>query len=348
MQETNNILIRVDGSPNIGMGHIVRCIALANRLKSAHNCNVSFALKTSEVGERIINDYNHNLLVFPKFKEDLSYEDWLDECLEITKARVLILDVRDGLNPESVAKIRNRGILTVTLDDPEDKRLFVDLAFYPPVPQVHKMNWAEFRGKLFCGWEYVILRDEFLKSYPAKENHNPKILVTMGGSDPYNLTLRVVKTLENLPNVLEANILLGPGFTWNKELNEFIAQAKKSYKIFRDPKDLGRFFSSYDLAIASFGITAYELVRIGIPAIYLCLTNDHLESAALFEESGFGLIAGRYDQVNPEDLNKQILKLLKNKTQRLNIREKGPETIDGKGADRISKLIFTELYPNEI
>jgi len=343
-----NILIRVDGSPQIGLGHVMRCLALADKLKSAHNCSVSFALKTNEVGERIIKDKNYNILLFSNFTNDLSYEDWLNECLKITKANVLILDVRDGLQPASVARIRNKGILTVTLDDPEDKRLNVDLAFYPPVPQVNRMTWTGFVGKLFSGWDYVILRNEFLKYYPAEEHITPRILITMGGSDPYNLTLLAAKSIEKLPLTFNADILLGPGFIWHKELNEFISQTGKPFQIHQNQKDLGKFFSSYDISIASFGITTYELARMGIPAIFLCLTDDHMESAVSIEESGLGINAGRYDQVDPETLYEKILEMLNDRKRMANIRIKGPETIDGKGADRISNLIIMEAKSNEI
>jgi spore coat polysaccharide biosynthesis protein SpsF len=276
------------------------------------------------------------------------YEEWLDECLEITKADVFIMDVRDGLDPKYIAKVRRRGIFTVTIDDPEDKRLSTDLAFYPPVPQIYKMDWSGFTGTLYCGWEYVILRDEFRSKFSIKENKYPKLLITMGGSDPENLTLQVLKSVEKLPTHCDIDILIGPGFTGRNELEDFLKKTKKNTTVYSNLTDPAELFSSSDLAIVSFGTTAYELARVGIPAIYLCLSEDHIESASLFEKNGLGIIAGRYDKVDGEILIKHIIALLNDKQKRLNMKRAGPDTIDGKGAERISTLIFKHLNLYEI
>ena len=71
------------------------------------------------------------------------------------------------LTKQKLKQLKNNNkIRVVTIDDPEDKRLESDLAFYPPIPQLKKITWGGFSGKLFVGWEYVLLRDEYNKSYP--------------------------------------------------------------------------------------------------------------------------------------------------------------------------------------
>ena len=57
-----------------------------------------------------------------------------------------------------------------------------------------------------------------------------------------------------------------------------------------------------DLAVISFGVTAYELASLKVPAIYLCLTPDHSKSATAFVDAGFGVNLGVYDSVNDETI----------------------------------------------
>ena len=64
-------------------------------------------------------------------------------------ATAVVLDVRDDLPRSVIRRLRKDGVLIATIDDPSDRRLDADLAFYPPIPQVQTMNWAGFTGKLF-------------------------------------------------------------------------------------------------------------------------------------------------------------------------------------------------------
>ena len=133
-----NILFRCDGSVEIGMGHVVRCLALADHLKENHGCNIHFVMRQSELG---INQVKNSYPVIKSNEKDFQYSKWLTDCIVKTNGNVLIMDMRDGLNREGLISIKKKtGIKVVTIDDPEDKRLEVDLAFYPPVPQLEKLN----------------------------------------------------------------------------------------------------------------------------------------------------------------------------------------------------------------
>lgn len=156
-----NVLMRCDGSPDIGLGHIVRCLALADELHEVHSCRISFAMRTGTPGIRMVEKKGYQVLTPPEGDQSFDYRKWLNECVRKVDARVIVLDVRDGLSRVVVEELRNKGILVVTIDDPEDKRLEADLAFYPPVPQVKRIDWTDFSRELYAGWEWVILRKEF-------------------------------------------------------------------------------------------------------------------------------------------------------------------------------------------
>jgi len=229
-----NILFRCDGSSEIGLGHIVRCLALADELHDVHNCRITFAMRTGQPGIKMAEEKGYQVIILRDTDQTFDYGNWLNECVSKMDARAIVFDVRDGLARSVVKKLRDKGILIVTIDDPEDKRLEADMAFYPPVPQVKRIDWTSFTGKLYVGWEWVILRKEFSewrKKYdvhhcrssldtdqclltnddssmtagdflsphvPNPVPHAPKILVTMGGSDPQGMTLKTVNALELL------------------------------------------------------------------------------------------------------------------------------------------------------
>ena len=213
-----NILFRCDGSIKIGMGHVIRCLALADHLKENHGCKIHFAMRKSELG---INRVKKSYPVIEANEQSFDYVDWFFDCISQTQSKILIMDMRDGLTKEQLKLIKKKtGIKVVTIDDPEDKRLEADLAFYPPVPQLEKLNWDGFEGELYVGWEYVLLRKEFLKQYPKPKNSIPNILVSMGATDGKNMTEFVINSLDRIIEKFKVTIIVGSGYPYLKNLKK--------------------------------------------------------------------------------------------------------------------------------
>jgi spore coat polysaccharide biosynthesis protein SpsF (cytidylyltransferase family)/spore coat polysaccharide biosynthesis predicted glycosyltransferase SpsG len=349
-----NILFRCDGSHEIGMGHVVRCLAIAEELYDRHQCNITFAMRSSELGIGKISKTFP--VITPKNRNDFfDYEHWFKNCVKETRANVLILDVRDGLSRTALRNIKQSlGIKIVTIDDPEDKRLEADLAFYPPVPQVKRIDWTGFTGELYVGWEWVILRKEFseIKNKRAVNNKSsiinhqsssPKILVTMGGSDPQAMTIKAVEALEMLEEEFETVVVLGAGFQHKKQLYNLLSGCKHHFDVRENVQNMAELISQNDLAVASFGVTAYELAAMGVPAIHLCLTEDHAKSASAFVEEGMAILLGVFTHVSTEMMAGAVSNILNNKSLVSKVADPERKHIDGQGMARISCLIIERV-----
>jgi len=331
-----NILFRCDGSVKLGMGHVVRCLALADHLKENYDCNIKFAMRKSELGIKKIKE---TYPVLESNEKGFSYKEWLTDCIEKTKANVLIMDMRDGLTREELTTIKKKiRIEVVTIDDPEDKRLEAELAFYPSVPQLEKLNWTKFEGKLYVGWEYVILRKEFSISYSKNKNPVPKILISMGATDEKNMTCFVLNALNEIKEKFIAIIIVGIGYPHIKELENKLNSVNFQFKLHKNPDKIAKVMSQTDFAVISFGQTAYELAALKVPAIYLCLTDDHFESSKLFMNEGIGTSLGIYSHVKQEYLVGTILFHIieKNKVKEMSDRA---GLLNCSNLNRISSLI---------
>ena len=305
-----NILFRCDGSIKIGMGHVIRCLALADHLKENHGCKIHFAMRKSELG---INRVKKSYPVIEANEQSFDYVDWFFDCISQTQSKILIMDMRDGLTKEQLKLIKKKtGIKVVTIDDPEDKRLEADLAFYPPVPQLEKLNWDGFEGELYVGWEYVLLRKEFLKQYPKPKNSIPNILVSMGATDGKNMTEFVINSLDRIIEKFKVTIIVGSGYPYLKNLKKTLEEVHFEFELLQNPKDIAKIMSQSDFSIISFGQTAYELAALNIPTIYLCLTEDHVESAKLFMNEDFGKCLGVFPNIDKlkfiNSINNYLLK----------------------------------------
>jgi spore coat polysaccharide biosynthesis protein SpsF len=347
--KTFKAVIRCDGDEQIGLGHVARCLALAEELRDSRSVGVSFAMAAGTPGMEMIR--NAGFPVMP-LTGQINEETWLEELTRTLKPNVLILDIRSNLSPVRVRQWRKNGLLIATIDDPSDRRLEADLAFYPPVPQVEKMDWSGFTGQLFVGWEWVLLRKQFA-GHPAFHGHfsspdfsnchPPELLITMGGSDPAGLTLKAIRALNQVKYAFHATIILGSGFAHDAALTDLLEKVTFSYTILRNVEDMAGVMKKADLALSSFGGTAYELAAMGVPGIYFALTDDHARSAGLFEKEGMGINLGVHDTVEDQDIISAVEMLIQDTKHLEQLRITCLAKMDVKGAYRIAKMIVNNL-----
>jgi len=345
MSET--LLIRCDGAPEIGFGHVVRCLALADELRSRHGFEVDFAMIQGSLGFAQVQQRGYRVL-YPQPPSNELFDEgaWLQNIMSESAYSALILDVRTDLAIDAIRQIRRQGALIVTIDDPSERRLAADLAFYPPVPQVERMDWTGFTGERYVGWDWVLLRPEFAQAgekkvleFPRTESTPLRILLTMGGSDPADLTQRVIKLIDGLGGDFETHVVLGEGYIWQIEMFKFLNTACRKYILYRNVPDMSAVMRLADFAVASYGMTAFELAALKIPAIYMCLTEDHAESAFIFTEAGVAVSLGLFSKVSDTDMIKYFNEIMRNRSQILFMREKCNDLIDGNGVYRISEVI---------
>jgi len=351
MNMKGTILFRCDGSHEIGFGHIVRCIALADELRDKHGSGVVFAVLYDNKAMEMILNHGYKVETANPREDQFDYGDWFNCIVKKNHPCALILDIRDDLPPNIVSNLRKKGILVVTIDDPTDRRLLADLAFYPPVPQVEKMDWQGFTGQRFIGWEWVILRREFshndenlykrIKATKKTKIHN--ILVTMGGSDPKGMTLKTMEALKVIDGQFEVTIILGPGFAHRDSLNEILGNFPHIHRIFENVLNIGDIMAEADLAVASFGVTAYELAAMGVPSVYLCLTQDHCKSSSVFQKNKIAFCMGQIDEVDVETLAQKVKYLVSHQKLRRNMIKRSQKLFSDNGTPLVAQKIIEEI-----
>lgn len=283
-----NILIRCDGSKDIGLGHVIRCLVLAKGFKKKGH-SVYFATRDYQIGIDKIKEEKFPVILPYK---NLNYNDWLLKIANNKAIDIFIGDVRDGLPPKTIKTLKKQGILTVAIDEPSDYAKECDICFYPPHANIDEKLY---KGEVFQGFEYVILRDEFYKNYQKIKNQIPNILVMMGGTDANDLTLPIVKHLLSLKQNFDISVVV------KKEHKDYniIKNISPRVKVYFDIKNMAKFLTKVDFGIISFGMSAYELLTMQIPAIHICLDEDHWIASNYFEKNGY---AKRYKKESIKDI----------------------------------------------
>ena len=103
------------------------------------------------------------------------------------------------------------------------------------------------------------------------KNKSPRVLISLGGSDPENHTSIFLESLLslNLRGNIKIVVLLGPGFIYHDEIYDYIQENNHTeIEVISNPSNVISIFKTIDLGIISFGVTAYELAALDVPALY--------------------------------------------------------------------------------
>jgi UDP-2,4-diacetamido-2,4,6-trideoxy-beta-L-altropyranose hydrolase len=191
--------------------------------------------------------------------------------------------------------------------------------------------------RFLLGPRYAMLRREFRqwrnwqREIPATGR---KILVTMGGSDPSNLTAKAIDAIKQLsdPN-LETVVLLGGS---NPHLCPVQAAIQKeSMRLIADAADVPEWMTWAEVAVAGAGTTFWEMCFLGLPGVLLVLAENQASVAAAADKMGIAWSMGKGTEATSAAIARKLAELLNSKEQRTSQSEKGRKLVDGRGAERV-------------
>jgi len=189
--------------------------------------------------------------------------------------------------------------------------------------------------KLLLGPKYVLLRREFLKYKDFKReipDKARKILVTMGGADPDNVTLKVIQALNLLGDPeLEVKVVIGPSNPHIDSLREAVLHSPFSVLLLHGVDNMADLMAWADVAITAGGSTCWELAYMGVPSIATILSENQKKAIYILGKIGFVLNIGLHNRIKISKLLLQIKLLLSNWKERKAMAETGQNLINSNG-----------------
>jgi UDP-2,4-diacetamido-2,4,6-trideoxy-beta-L-altropyranose hydrolase len=231
-----NVLLRCDGNLHIGLGHVYRCVAMAEMLKENFNC--IFVLSHLSNFEKVIPS-EYQIITLDKEVSLQNEAGWINENYTVQSTAVVL----DGYHFDSAyqKKIKEFNFKFVYVDDLQNELMYADAVINhaPGIdPKAYKKSSVT---NLYLGTDFVLLRKHFLQL--AKSPHNSyspvsSMLISMGGSDEHNITLKMAKTLLNIEKIKEVNIIVGAAFKHKKALDDLISNSGKKIKMHANLSEL--------------------------------------------------------------------------------------------------------------
>ena len=327
----------------MGIGHVKRCLALAEALQS----DTIFALRyTSPNIESLIRRAGHD---YVEIKDD-SFEEapWLRAqgggsgiILDISHAETL-KRLKDM--PAYVKELRTLFPSVWLIDGMGSDALCEFAAIEADVTIVPYVGArAGTHGLWLIGSEYCILGAEYSAVRERTINMNAnKLLITAGGSDPGRLSLLALEALTLIPNpTLEITLVVGAEFlpSYEKDIRDYIEASELSVILLSAPESLLELMLWCDLCISSSGLTKYELAATGTPAVLISMDERYFAIDQAFGAMSTALTLFNVDEHTPVDLADSLLALLEDCDRRVDMSTRGRILIDGKGASRVATAI---------
>jgi UDP-2,4-diacetamido-2,4,6-trideoxy-beta-L-altropyranose hydrolase len=338
------LLIRVDASTKIGTGHVMRCLALAQALQDESG-EAIFALATHapSLESRLKSE---GMKVVHLDVEFGSIED-ASQTSELAHSCACHWVVVDGYHflGKYQRIIKDAGLSLLFIDDyGHTEHYYADFVLNQNV-YAHEGFYQnrESYTKLLLGTKYALLRREF-SQWQGWEREIPlvarKILVTLGGADPDNVTLKVIQALQEATvEELEAVVVVGGSNPHYERLLAAVEKSEVSIELRRNVTNMPELMAWADEAVAAGGSTNWELAFMGLPSLGIIVAQNQVEIIETLANQEIITSLGWHYHTNKESITKAIQATLESFQLRTKMSKKAKELVDGLGSIKVVKQL---------
>ena len=333
LKEKFKIAFRVDSSIQIGSGHLMRCLTLAEKL----NCQEKIIFISRNLSGNISNlvlKKGFKLILLKNEDLDLNlrgYEKWLTvrqeqdakETIEAIKTLNLELLIVDSyaIDVKWEKMLRPSVEKIMVIDDLANRKHDCDILLDQNFYYNYADRYKDLVGKycnLFLGPKYALLRDEFYKEKSKKIKKNSEIkniFIFFGGSDLTNDTMKALKALLLLERVdLRVNIVVGTSNIYKEEIEKF-CEIYEWINYYCQVGNIAELMNQADLSIGAGGTATWERAFLGLPAIVISVAENQRQLSIDAEKIGIIKYLGPSECVSISDIVSEISYFISNKAE---------------------------------
>lgn len=320
-------IVRFDADNSVGTGHYSRCFSLGQQLERLSHKVIYIAKHLHPNIERAILKEGKALIKVPG---SITWGQEVDFTLERLpyKPDVAILDLAtpyafsDLTGVAAFLEGMRRECKTVLFDGLGSNALAPSVASDIDIVVVPYLGATElgYRRKLgacsLIGPKYFVFSGSYhhhvISEMEIRMSAN-KLLVTLGGADPFGVTKMVIASILSIRDIeLDVRVIVGPNF--EASLVEAIEEASISefhkFAIVVSPDSLAEHMAWADVAVSSSGLTKYELAMIGIPSLQISFNENYAHINKFFVCHGSARHLGVFDKVTSEMVAHEVRMLL--------------------------------------
>lgn len=358
------IMFRADASVEIGSGHVMRCLTLADELRN-RGATIHFVCRDlpGHMNDYIFGERGYPVKRVPRGSAAggsglPTHAHWLgatweEDAREVTNFVSSLAARPDWLVVDSYAldwrwerAVRGFVERVMVLDDLADRRhdcdLLLDQNFTADGEKRYEGLLSDASRRL-VGPRYALLRPEFAaaRSKPRdRTGEIGKLLVFLGSFDPGNATAKVLDgiALAGLPD-LTVDVVIGQG-------NPARAQIETQCRTIPNTTcrtvvtNMASLMADADLAIGSSGATTWERCCLGLPSITLCIAENQRRIAEDMAGAGYSIYLGDARLVTPDQIAASLRTLTASPHWVRFLSHSSADLADGVGAERVARRML--------
>ncbi len=341
------LLLRADGGPQVGLGHILRLAGLAQAWRQrGGKARLLCGFLTPALEQRLramgTEVVGLPTGIAPGSPQDLQWT--LEQSVENSAPAVLV----DGycFVPAWLHELRQKGPKVAYVDDFADPTLQLDLVL---MPNVGAEPPAGAQSPVLAGAKFTPVRKEF-QGLPPKALPRlgvRRLLLTFGGADPACMSERAlaaalyVRQYLKLKTKVTIDLVLGAAVPGERQATlAALAQGQSDVRILRDVADMPALMARADLAVAAAGTTCWELAAVGVPMLVVQVADNQAVVVRGIVGSGAATALPPADQLTHAELCSHFLLLIMLEDSVWQARSQaGQRLIDGQAAARIADAL---------
>ena len=333
------LIIRADTTPEIGTGHLMRSLALAQAWR-ARTGEVIFVscCQSQNLHQRMANIARQ---VVPIDRAHPDTGDW-EKTSQILGAHGDAWVVLDGYHFDSGyhKKIRALGKRLLVVDDMAHLDHYeADIVLNQNIDAERLPYSTASFTRLFLGTRFILLRPEFVNRF-SRERKIPglagRLLVTLGGGDPDNMTLKVMQALERI-NIdgFEALIVVGSTNLHLQQIQAASSRSRVPMRVVDNVHNMAELMAWADLAVSAGGSTCWELAYMGVPALAITMADNQLAVVKGLEKAGVVVNLGWYHNLSSGKIARAVQNLAMAADKRAQMQRCGRDLVDANGTQRV-------------
>lgn len=328
-QHDFRVVIRTLGSPQTGLGHLRRCLALARALQHPGGL-VDFWVEDLEAVSVIQNAGFAARLVDPGTVPESGVADMM---------------VVDGYHYDDtfINKARDSVFLVLAIEDLPDRFLPAHIILNSGTRVKQPTQSYPSDTQFLLGSDYALLDSVFSESPSRKyraEVH--RVLITVGGSDPRNLMPRLMQWVRQSYPKVSQDIVVGPFFSNQEEIEE-VAQSLGSIKLWKNPANMRVIMCDADLAVAGAGHTLFQLAACATPTVAIAIFDNQLVHVKDLAQIGAVEWAASWNENDLGDRISTAAAKFSGVSARSSLGKAARENVDGRGAQRVAAVAVERL-----
>lgn len=335
------VVFRCDASASMGAGHAARCTALAEAL-AGFGHRIVFAVR--EPTRDIIESLTRAAFEFVEI--DGAIETEIDQIARIYPAPAWMVLDHYGLGIAYEARCRSLAKALLVLDDnagrPHDCDLLLDAGLSEPSAYRHLLPDP---ARALIGPAFALLRSQFPKARGAalgRRDGRPvrSILVSMGATDPANVTETVLDVLAAWKDSLLVKVVLS---SRAPHVDAIRGRAHARLRVVTDSNDMAGLMSEADLAIGAAGSTSFERACLGLPTLMVTVADNQRDNVCLMTQRGAAMDCGAVGPDLAERLSAAMTDLMSDPVRRVAMSKAASEMVDGRGGLRVLTAIAGQV-----